>query len=292
MKQKYLLLLLGALIVLLAINYFVDDFGPDASTIKVPEISIPADEIERLGIVTQMVSLVLAREGQTWMLQQPMSFLSDSTTVSRLVRELGEVELESVASNNPDRYERYGVDSSAILVEAIWPNGARRLFIGDPGPDYQSVYVRVDDDPRVFATRGRVSVPEELDRWRDKRIIELPVAAVQSVAVVRPGGSYEVVLGSTGWQMDGNAADSAAVVSWLRRFDPMRADGFFDDIPPGVLEDATHQLSIRTAAGTTELLRLMEYEDALALTTAEEKATFRLLKSRIDSFFPDPESLQ
>lgn len=292
MKQKHLLMLLGALVVLLAIYYLVDDSGPDASTIRLPELVIPADEVEQLSVVTASDSISLAREGITWMLRHPVEFLSDSTTVSRLLQDAGGLELETVASDNPDRYGVYGVDSSATEVTLVWPGGTRRLLVGNPGPDFQSVYVRVDDDARVFATRGRVTVQQDLDRWRDRRVVDVPVAAIQSVSVVRPAGSYDVVLEPEGWQIDGAAADSLSVVAWLRRFDPMRADGFLDELPPAIFADASYQLAIRTAAGTTEILRLMEYEDALGLTTAEEKATYRLLSSRLDSFFPDPESLQ
>ncbi len=292
MKQKHLLWLLGALVVLLAINYLVSDGGPDASTIRVPELAIPADEIAQLSVVTATDSISIAREGITWMLRHPVEFLGDSTTISRFLQDLGRMELESVASQNPDRYGVYGVDSSATEVTLSWADGMRRLVVGNPGPDFQSVYVRVDDDSRVFATRGRVTVQQELDRWRDRRIIDVPVAAVQSVSVVRPEGSYDVVLEPEGWQIGGAAADSLAVVAWLRRFDPMRADGFLDDIPPAIFVEASYQLAIRTAAGTTEVLRVIEIEDDLGLTTADEEATYRLLSTRLDSFFPDPETLQ
>ena len=211
-------------------------------------------------------------------------------------RHLGALELESVASNHPERYARYGVDSTASVVSASWADGARRLVVGNQGPDFQSVYVRLDDDPRVYLTRGRLTVPDDLDRWRDKTIVKLPPPSVASVVVEGPEHAFEVHQGPGGWQVveqnDAAPADSAAVAQWLGRFATMRADGFIDDLPAAVVREiARYRLVFTTTAGATEIIQLLERDDDLAVTNAARNITYRLRTSRLQTYVPDPASL-
>lgn len=296
MKQKQLLLLLGLLVLLLGVAYLTGVFDSEVSTVEVPRLAIPAEKVEQLRLEAPAQMMALTRQGTRWRLTEPMEALADSATAARFVQDLGALELDALASNNPDRYPRYGIDSTATTVTASWPGGTRRLVVGKQGPDAQAVYVRLDDDPRVYVTRGRLTVPQGLDRWRDKTIIALTPAGLVSVAVQTPAQTFAVQRGPGGWQIAGQdaatVADSAAVVQWLRRFAPMNADGFMDDIPTAVLDSAAYQLTFRTTTGTTETVRLIRRDDDFAATNTVAAVTYRLRANRLDTYFPDPESLK
>ncbi len=292
MKKKQLLWLLGALVVLTGTYFLLDDFGRNASTIRIPDLRIPIEDAESLTIVTSSDSIVIAKEDPVWMVRHPVEFLGDSTTVARLLDDVAGLALESVASSNPERYGIYGVGRNAVTVTIASASRMESLVLGDPGPDFSSLYIRVGDDPKVYFTSGRVTAYTDLDQWRDRRITELPLAAVQSVTVHRPEGGYNVVHQDGAWLVDDSPADTVAVESWLRRFNPLRADGFLDDLPPDSLADASHQLAITTSAGSTEILRLMEYDDDLAVATQEEHVTFRLPMTRLEVLIPDPTTFQ
>ena len=295
MKQKQLALLLGALMVLLGVAYLAGVFDSTVSTVDVPRLAIPADELAQLRVETPAQTLALSRQGTRWLLDEPVQALADSATVARFVQALGDLELDAVASNNSERYTRYGVDSTATAVTASWADQTRRLVVGKQGPDYQAVYVRLDDDPRVYVTRGRLTVPQGLDGWRDKTIVRLAQNAIASVTVQRPEQTFDVRRGSGGWEVaapEAAPADSASVAQWLRRFAPMNADGFIDDIAPATLDSAAYHLAFRTTAGTTEIIRLMEHDGAFAVTNAAGAVTYRLQAGRLDLYLPDPETLK
>ena len=297
MKQKQLLWLLATLVVLLGLAYLTGVFERDASTVDVPDVDIPADALENLRIEAPEHTWALQRQGARWLLTEPMQDMTDSAAVARFVQDLSKLELESVASNNPERYSRYGVDSTASVVSASWAGGATRLVIGSQGPDFRSVYVRLDDDPRVYLTRGRLTVPDDLDRWRDKTIVNLPRASVASVVIEGPEHAFEVQQGPGGWQLVEQGAeapaDSAAVARWLGRFGPMRADGFMDDLPAAVVREiAGYRLAFTTTAGTTEAIQLLERDDDVAVTNAARNITYRLRTSRLQTYVPDPASLK
>ena len=292
MKKQRLLWLTVALVVLAGLYLWLDDFGGDEQTFRVPNLRIPTEDAESLTIVSQSDSIVLAKEDHVWMVRHPVEFLGDSTTVTRLLSDIAALSLESEASRTPERYAEYGVDFDATTVTIASGNDSESLVIGNPGLDFSSFFVRVGDDQTVYVARGRVTVVPDLDQWRDRRILDVPLAAIQAVAAHRPEGGYEVLRQNGAWLIDDAPADTFAVESWLRRFNPIRADGFLDDLAPSALTDASHQLAITTAAGTTEILKLMEYEEALAVATHKEHATFQLPSARLESLFPDPTTLQ
>lgn len=295
MQQRQLIWLFGALVALLIIALMTGVFDSEISTVDVPDVTIPADDIAQIRVDRATQPVELRREAGAWQLTNPMPFPADSAMVAQFLQGLAAMELESVVSTNPERYSRYGVDSTAQVLTVAWDGGEERLVLGDQGPDFQSTYVRLADDPRVFLARANLTVPEDLVRWRDKTVVDVPVAAVTEVQVQKGETAYTLTLAG-GWQVTAAGttapADSAAVVRWLQRFAPMTAAGFFDDVPAdSVRGAATHRITL-TASGGTRTLALAERDDALALTADGSDVTYRLTSAQLNTFLPDPATLK
>ncbi|RMH61353.1 MAG: DUF4340 domain-containing protein [Bacteroidetes bacterium] len=295
MQQKQLVWLFGALVALLVLAFVTGVFDAEISTVDVPEVTIPTEAVTHIRIERADAPLELRREASGWHLTAPMAFPADSATVARLLDGLAELELESVVSTNPERYGRYGVDSTAQVLTLAWDGGEQRVVPGRQGPDFQSVYVRIGEDPRVFLARANLTVPEDLTRWRDKTVVEVPPAAVTEVQVRKGETAYTVRRGE-GWQIDEAGttapADSAAVERWLGRFAPMRAAGFFDDVPAdSVRRAAAHRITLVTGGGT-RTLALAERDEALALAVDGRDVTYRLGATQLNTFLPDPATLK
>jgi len=296
MKKKQLIILLGALLVLIALGYLAGAFERDFSTVNVPQLNISTSELDHLQLGLTDQTVVFEKKESLWQMTEPITSDVDSTVVARFVTSLVDMELESVVSTNPERYDRYGVDSTGTSVTASWSGNSRTLFVGDRGPDYQSVYVRLDDDPRVFLTSSSLTIHDQLDRWRDKVVIILPYLNVVGASVISPESSYEVSIGPGGWQVNEGgstvAADSAAVVRWLQRFSPMRADGFVDDIPATFIEaQGTHKVTFRTTVGAAPTISFMLEGTNYAVSSSMDDVTFSILKSRINTFVPEVSTL-
>lgn len=285
MQQKQLYILGGVLVLLLAVALLTGVFDRDISTVDVPEVELPAGEVEAIRIARAEAPLVLARDDEVWRLTEPLEAPADSATVARLLEQLGDLALESVVSTSPERYGTYGVDSAATTLTVTWPGGE--------GPDYESVFVRLDEDPRVFATRTRLDVPAGLDAWRDKTVVDLRPADVRAVTVERPEGSYEVRRTAGGWEVvqggpDAVPADSAAVARWLGRFAPLRADGFAGDTTPAVVQDSTtHRIIFQTNTGDAPVLQLRERAEGVLVSRPGADAVFRLAAYRLGTYVPD-----
>ncbi len=291
MKQKQLFMLAGALVVLLGLAWLAGVFERNPSNIKVPTLDIPFDEIQALTVKLPEDTLELELQNTQWMMRKPVDAKADSATVTRFLREIGDLTLATRATSNPERYSLYGMDSTSATVTLHWADGTEDIMISRQGRDYLSIYVRLGDDPTVYSTNGRVTVTQDADRWRDRLVTRINPAEIISVRVARLEESYEVALDEGTWIVNGTPGDSLQVTNWLRRFSPLNADGFFDDIPPQVLTDASYRIDFTFGTGATTSLQALPYESAVALASSGGRFTYRLFESRLDQLFPDSASL-
>ncbi len=296
MQQRQLVWLIVALLVLLAIAYFSGTFSNEISTIEVPELSFSDEAIETFSITTgDTTDLVFIKEEGAWVLSSPVSARADSLAVSRLIQNLAGLELETVVSTNPDRYEEYGVGPSAQQITVTMDEESATLTVGRPGPDFQSAYVRLNEDPRVFLTNGQLYLNREVDTWRDKTVIDLRPQTIEQLAFSSASFEYELAVNNGAWTLidEGSTtqADSALVARYLNRFTPLTALGFFEQVDPGTVEEsATHQIAFTDSSGSVLTLWLLDQENELLATTGQAQNTFRLQKSMLPTYVPESSS--
>ena len=224
-------------------------------------------------------------------MREPVDMPADSATIARFLNELEDLSLNNRATSNPDRYGIYGIDSTATTVSLTWSDGAEDIVISRQGRDYMSIYVKIGDNPNIYSTNGRVTVSQDLDRWRDRQVLDLGTGTVMSALVTRPDDTYEVSLNNGVWMVNGQPGDSLQVTNWIRRFSPLSADGFFDDIPVQILTDPSYRIDFSTSTNTTSSVQAMPAESAIAITSGGSQFTYRVYESRLDQLFPDPSSL-
>ena len=291
MQQKQTLVLGGTLVVLLIIAWISGVFDRNPSNVNVPELDLPTSEVTHISVTLPDITLTVEKQGMQWFMREPVNMPADSATIARFLNELEDLSLNNRATSNPDRYGIYGIDSTATTVSLTWSDGAEDIVISRQGRDYMSIYVKIGDNPNVYSTNGRVTVSQDLDRWRDRQILDLGTGTVMSARVTRPDDAYEVSLDNGVWMVNGQVGDSLQVTNWFRRFSPLSADGFFDDIPVQVLTDPSYRIDFSTSTNTTSSVQAMPAESAIAITSGGSQFTYRVYESRLDQLFPDPSSL-
>jgi hypothetical protein len=81
----------------------------------------------------------------------------------------------------------------------------------------------------VYSVRTRLSgyITRRLDDWRDRRVSAIEPASVGSADIRLGRRSYTVRREEDGWVLsNGQAADSSAVATFLRRYQNLSATGF------------------------------------------------------------------
>lgn len=291
MRKNQTLILGGTLGVLLGIAWLAGVFDQNPSTIRVPELDLPIDEVTQISVTLPDAELHFEKLGSKWFMREPVDMPADSATIARVLTELGDLSLRSVVTDNPEKYPTYGIDSTASSITVQWPGAEQDLVISRQGRDYMSVNVQIGEDPNIYATNGRVTMNQDPERWRDRQVVDLDPSTVTSARIVRQNASYEVSLEGGTWMVNNQPGDSLQVISWLRRFAPLNADGFYDDLPVQVLSDASYRIELLTNVNTTVSVHAMAAESGVALTSGGGQFTYRVFESRLDQLFPDLESL-
>ena len=297
MQQKQLIWLGGSLIALLALAFATGTFSKEISTVNVPALSISSEQIEQFEIVTSDSSLfTLEKLHGIWHITHPIEEVADSLTVARFTQNLDDMQLASVVSTNAQKYDTYGVGSNGKHVNIAWGRNKKTFYVGNSGPDFQSFYLRMGSDARVFLSSGRLNLPENLDTWRNKTILELVPEMINQIAVSSPATTYEVNRQGGQWILmedgDESRADSALVANWIRRFAPLEATTFINAMPAAeVKAEATHQIHFSVPGGGTQTIWMVDAENRLAATASGKSATFQLPSNLLDAYMPAPDDL-
>lgn len=297
MQQKQLIWLGGTLIVLLALAFASNTFSKEISRVDVPALSISSEQLEQFEIVTSDSSIFkLERLNGIWHITSPIEDVADSLTVTRFTQNLDDMRLESVVTTSAAKYDSYGVGENSKHVNIAWGRNKKTFRIGNSGPDYQSFYIRLGNDSRVFLSSGRLNLPENLDTWRNKTIIQLVPEVVNQIAVSTPATTYEVTRAEGNWQLvedgDESVVDTEKVAAWIALFAPLQATAFINDMPASeVKAEATHQIHFSMPGGGTQTIWIVDSVTELAASVSGKGATFRLSPGLLDMYMPAPDDL-
>jgi len=300
LKKNPIFPLAAILVVLLVLAWVTGAFRRNPSTLQLPSLAVRAEEVVRFRIERpDRDPVVLERNGAGWQLAAPMRYPADSSIAARFVEDLAKTTLESVVSTNPARYANYGVaDTTAIRLIVYRQQGdSLRFFWGNTGPDFDSRYVRLATDERIFLARTNLSFSEELDRWRDKTVLNVPATQIQALEVTHEGQTYGVRRGEGGWELVENGraapADSAVASRWAGQFNPFRADGFFDEsLADSVRMAPDYVLTLRLLGEVQKVLYFDERNGGWALVRGDDETVFRLYAYRRNQLLPEVTTLR
>ena len=291
MTHRQLIWLGAALVLLLVIAFVAGVFDEDISTVDVPELSIPAEQVTEISISGPDLDVLARREEGAWRIAEPVAGPADSSAVMRFLESASAPELQSVVSRNPERYGRYGVDSTGYEVTLRWDDESRTMIVGERGPTVGTRFVRIGGVEAVYLASRDVIIPPDADSWRDRIIVDIPPEDVSEVRVEGPAASYRLRRQSGRWMiaLDGDpiAADSSEVDRYLRRFSSLRSDGFVADTPP--ISATIYVVLLTLEDGRARSLQLIPDDGNYAVTVDDVPTVFRLNERRLQQIVPEAE---
>ena len=300
MRGRRALFQLGAVIgILLILAYLAGAFRKDLSTIEKPTWSLDPARIDSLTLIVPPDTLHLKRRTTDWILTYPLQAKADSVALRHLALALRDLTFSHTVSMRPERYPRYGVDTTATQIILYLHNEEPvHLYLGRPGPDPGTRFIRLADGKDVWLARSRVEVTPKPAAWIDRTVLDIPPEGIQTLQVVSPEFSYEVIHTPSEWyiRMDGNELqpDSTAFHTWIRRFHPLRADEVVLDTtwsPARVRNEATHRITFKLSDGTAYHLYGVHRGTELYLTADGRSYTYRLPGYRVSMLWLKPSSL-
>jgi hypothetical protein len=295
MQSNRLVPLVGVLVVLLGIAYFAGVFNSEPSTISVPTVDVPVDDVSGIRIQAATWTAELTRESGTWRLMEPAGSQADSNAVSRLLDSIEELELSTIVSTNPERHARYGVDqASGRYLTLTWGDEEYALVVAEQGPDFSSSYVRIGESDQVYSS-SRVALPTTRDQIRDKTLVNVPHDQVRSAAVSTAEYAYRLDY-QDGWTLteEGSGpvpADSVKVAGWLRRYAPLRFEGFEDSLTSDAVS-VSMTVELTLASGQTHRILMGTRDTDLLAFTDSNQLIMRAAATRLGTLIEEPAALK
>lgn len=294
--------------------------------------SSAAFQQELLGVDTSAVQAVqikqpdgppvrLKRSNEGWTVTPPntsTTYPADGPAVERLLTTLPSLQVNAVATRQPDKHPRYGVDSTGTLISLLGAGNEPlgRLIVGrsrvrqpqsqgSQGPMQQMqrrrgtpvTYVRSPDHPDVYSVEHSLGsiTGRSVEDWRDKRIWAVDRSQIQRVDFTFPGdssftmqrtasGDTASAVGPATWVSEGDTLSSDAVSSLLRQLSSPEADGFAEETSPEDVSDPLYSVSLGLSDGSKRTLELSpDPSDNAYLATADGfEYVARLQKNKWD----------
>jgi hypothetical protein len=242
-------------------------------------------------------TVTLAKQGAAWTVN---GFPVAADLVDQLLADLADTTVTGeVVAENRSSHERLGLDAAhakRLTVRA----GAKVLLtwlIGHRGSDYASVYLRKENEDRVYEVKSRLANAAErrVDDWRDKRILAVAADSVGGLDVRRGRKGYSVERAGSGWTLGGAPADSAAMSRWLSQLGSLQAPGFATPAQTEAADFGKPDRTLRIRGRKGEVLAALAFDSTAGafLVRLEGKPTvFRLENWTADQITPVDTSLK
>ena len=248
--------------------------------------AVQSVEIER----SDVPPVRLTRTSDGWAVvpgDTSVTYPASLQSVDQLLGTLPSLQVGAVATRQPDKHPRYGVDSTGTTItmfgEGDEPLGAlivgrtrirrpqgsqnrsrmrRRMRRGTP-----ITYVRSPDRPDVYSIEQslRSITSRSMDDWRDKQIWSASRANIQQIDFQYPADSSFTINRASRTDTSStpdpwvSASDTLArgdVMSILTTIASPQADGFAENMRPEDLGQAPYTIQIRLSDGSRHSLHL------------------------------------
>ncbi len=176
--------------------------------------------------------IVLAKQGEIWIVASEDSFPAEHGAVDRIFEEIAKFSRKDVVSKNPEKHAVYQVDSTgtAVVIEDSSGDTLVAFVVGKVGPDYQSTYVRnLLTDEVILSPSYLPPVFERGKRtWQDLSICDLQPNDIKKVHINRPSEQVTLQRDASGsWYIsepESLACDSHRISRLLRTLAYLKGD--------------------------------------------------------------------
>lgn len=274
-----------------------------------------------LGTVTEIdlqkgaptPAVTLHRAGEQWSVAQRADYPADASKVKRLLLSLADAKIVEEKTSDPANFAIIGVEDPAkpsaagTQITITTKDGRQSVIVGKPIGEGN--FARRGGEDRSFTVAPGITADVEPKAWIDSRLLDVPVAQIQSVAE-KPAAGPAYALhrskpGEDGFALDGAPpagrklldakalAPSATILSGLTA-EEVAAAGTVDFSKSSQaifsLADGNVITVTGTVAGDKRWVEVQTTKDA-ALNTKTQNRAFEVASYRFDAIFRPLEQL-
>jgi hypothetical protein len=203
-RQGFIVLLIAAFAAICAALYLSSQRNRQSDsrgTVLFPTLAQELDSIAELNVTKggKTASVTLRKQAEKWTVAERANYPADVTKLRKLILSLSEAKITEEKTANPANYPVIGVEDPSLAgaagaqIDFVAKDGKHALIVGKSVG--QGNFVRRAGEKTSYIVEPGISVEAEPRYWIDTRLIDLPIAKIQSIEVKPAAGpSYTVHL--------------------------------------------------------------------------------------------------
>ncbi|MFC1613172.1 DUF4340 domain-containing protein [Patescibacteria group bacterium] len=226
--------LLAIFLVLLLVSYFIKDKSLQNNINSGDEqrivIDVVKEEIDKIEIISDGKTSIIEKQDNIWKVISDHSFIADQEAVASIIEESLKFNKYIVASENKEKIKIFEVDEEKGVNVKIYCQGEEKanFYVGKPGPDYDSNYVRFANEDIVYLSKGYVGYYFKKEDWRNLTIYNFEAEQVNKAALKYRDVNNNVLMDKIDdkWQINApyiKEADKSKVETFLNTLAKLKA---------------------------------------------------------------------
>jgi hypothetical protein len=234
--NKSIRILLVVFAVLITVYFLFFRSGEKVSTDKIDAKLFVADssKIDKIEIVRNSGTVVFEKVNDQWKLSQPIDYPADTNAVYQMLKDLKNFKLESVASENQDRFGNYLDSVNNAKISTYQEGKLLGTFILGKTQSADNTYIKKEDENRILLASGLLAgnFTKLLKDMRNKYITSINSFAVNKITFKSTDSNnvdFTAVRDSVNvWRIGTDSVSSGVIEGFFNMFNPFNAEDFKD----------------------------------------------------------------
>ncbi len=265
--NKTIRTLLIVFAVLVAIYFLFFRTGEKVSTDKIDAKLFVADssKIDKIEIAKKTETIVLEKVNGVWKVTKPVDYAADTSAVYPMLKDLKNFMLESIASENPEKFNNYLDTVNNAQISTYQEGKLLGTFILGKAQGMDNTYIKKPDENRILLASKLLAsnFTRALKDYRNKNIISIPSYTISKVEFKSTDSNkvdFTAIRDSINvWRISGDSASSSSMEGFLNMLTNFNAEDFKDTAMTS-FPVPTYTLTV-TAGGNPTVINLYKEAD-------------------------------
>jgi hypothetical protein len=191
-RQRFVLLLIAAILVLSGAFYLSTQRNasrqPQGAEL-LPSLGQDMNSVTAVKVRkgSKTVSVTVHKVGDQWAVSERGDYPADVAKLRKLLLALRDAKIVEEKTSNPERYAQIGVEDPSLPgavgaeITVIAPSGTHAVIVGKPVGEGN--FARRVGETQSYSVEPAISLETEPRFWIDSRLLDVPVALIQSIEV-------------------------------------------------------------------------------------------------------------
>lgn len=236
--NKNIKILLAVFAVLIAVYFLFFRAGEKVSTEKIDAKLFVADssKIDKIEIVKNSETILLEKVNNQWKLTKPVDYPADTTNVYMLLSNLKNFKLESVASENPAKFNSYLDSVNNAKISTFQEGVLLGTFIMGKTQADDNSYIKKPEENRILLASNLTAslFTRSAKDFRNKFMFSVQPFSISSISFKSTDSNkvdFTVTKDSANkWVINGDSVSSSAFEGFLNLLANFNTDDFKDTV--------------------------------------------------------------